>query len=121
MNKKIPALLAAFLITICVGLGMLAVSGSAYFNKNGIPVVDSPISATATAAAVSAQEAQIQQLQDLVNQYQAREQQYQSQITDASQQINASKQQIQQYQQLLMALQSRGVISISADGRVMIP
>ena len=121
MDKKMSALLGAFLITICVGLGMLAVSGSAYFNRNGIPVADSPASATATAVVVSAQEAQIQQLQDLVNQYQAREQQYQSQIQDASVQINASRQQIQQYQQLLLALQNRGMITITADGRVMIP
>lgn len=121
MNKKIPALIAAFLITICVALGMLTVSAGAYFNKDGVPVVDSPVSATATAGAVSVQEAQIQQLQDLVNQYQAREQQYQNQIKDASQQISQANQQIQQYQGLLMALQNRGVISITADGRIAIP
>ena len=64
MKKQYTALLIAFAVTICMSAGMLLVSGSALFNKNGLPVANSPAQATATAEAKSAEQAQIQQLQN---------------------------------------------------------
>src|SRR5215208_5267697 len=77
MKKHYTALLAAFAITMCIGAGMLLVSANAFLNKNGSPVADSPAAATATAEVKSAEQAQIQQLQSLVTEYQAREAKYQ--------------------------------------------
>jgi septal ring factor EnvC (AmiA/AmiB activator) len=121
MKKQYSALLAAFLITMCVGAGMLLVSGSALMNPNGLPVADSPAAATATAQVHSAEQAQIQQLQSLVNEYQAREAKYQSELNDAGQQLQQATDQLRQYQVLLTALQSRGIINIDANGRVSLP
>jgi hypothetical protein len=121
MKKHYTALLAAFLITMCMGAGMLLVSGSAYLNKNGLPVADSPSAATATAVYTSAQEAQLQQLQDLVNQYQTREVQYKNELAKASQQLDAANAQVQQYEMVMTALQSRGVIRIDQNGRISLP
>ena len=121
MKKQYTALLAAFAITICMGAGMLLVSGSALMNKNGIPVADSPAAATATAQVKTAEQAQIQQLQSLVTEYQAREVKYQSELSSAGQQLQQATDQLSQYQQLLMALQNRGVIRIDANCRVSIP
>lgn len=121
MKKHTTAILAAFAITLCVGMGMLLVSGSAYLNKNGLPVADSPAAATATAVVTTAQEAQIQQLQGLVDQYQAREVKYQSELSQASQKLQQANQQVQQYQLLMVALQNRGVIRVDENGRVFLP
>jgi peptidoglycan hydrolase CwlO-like protein len=121
MKKQYTALLAALAVTICIAAGMLLVSGSALLNKNGIPVADSPASATATAVVRSAEQAQIQQLQSLVNEYQTREAKYQSELNDAGQQLQQANDQLRQYQVLLTALQSRGIINIDPNGRVSLP
>ena len=121
MKKHYTAILAAFLITMCIGAGMLLASGSAYLNKNGIPVANSPASATATAVVTSAQEAQIQQLQSLVDQFQKREVQYQSELATASQQLQSANAQLQQYQFVMAALQNRGIINIDQNGRISVP
>lgn len=121
MKKQYTALLAAFAITICMGAGMLLVSGSALINKNGIPVADSPAAATATAEAKTAEQAQIQQLQSMVAEYQTREVKYQSELSTAGQQLQQATDQLRQYQVLLTALQSRGIITIDASGRVSLP
>jgi uncharacterized protein YlxW (UPF0749 family) len=113
MKKQYTAILAALLVTLCVGAGMLLVSASALLNKHGVPVADSPAAATATAQIKSAEEAQVQQLQSLVTQYQQRETQYQSELETANAQL-------QQYQRLLMSLQNRGLISIGIDGSISI-
>ncbi len=120
MKKQYSALLAAFLITACMGLGMLLFSGSALLNRHGAPVANSAAEATATAQASSAEQAQIQQLQDLVNQYQAREAQYQQELQTAGNNLQQANAQLQQYQMLLMALQNRGILSISPDGSISI-
>lgn len=120
MKKQYTALLAAFAITICMGAGMLLVSGSALLNKNGIPVADSPAAATATARAKSAEEAQIQQLQSLVTEYQTREVKYQAELKTAGQDLEKANSQLSQYQMLLMALQNRGIIAINSNGQVVI-
>jgi uncharacterized membrane protein (DUF106 family) len=120
MKKQYTALLAAFVITICMGAGMLLVSGSALMNKNGIPVADSPVAATATAEARTAEQAQIQQLQNMVNEYQTREVKYQSELQSAGQDLQRANDQMRQYQMLLMALQNRGYIAIDQNGQIVI-
>ena len=118
MKKQYTALLAAFAITICIGAGMLLISVSALMNKNGVPVADSPAAATATAQVKSAEQAQIQQLQSLVTEYQTREVKYQSELQIAGQNLQQVNNQIRQYQMLLMALQSRGYITIDSNGQI---
>jgi uncharacterized protein YlxW (UPF0749 family) len=121
MKKQYTALLVAFVITACIGAGMLLISVSALVNKNGVPVADSPAAATATAQATTAEQAQIQQLQSLVAQYQTREVKYQSELQSAGQGLQQANDQLRQYQMLLAALQDRGVITIDSSGRVSIP
>ena len=120
MKKQYMALLAAFAITLCMGAGMLLVSGSALINKNGVPVADSPAAATATAQAKTAEQAQIQQLQSMVAEYQTREVKYQSELQSAGQDLQRANNQMQQYQLLLMALQNRGYINIEPNGQISI-
>jgi hypothetical protein len=120
MKKQYTALLAALLITMCVAATMLLVGGSALLNKHGLPVADSPAQVTATAQAQTAEQAQIQQLQGLVAQYQARETQYQQELDTAGQNLERANAQLQQYQILLMALRNRGLIAINEDGSVSI-
>jgi peptidoglycan hydrolase CwlO-like protein len=119
MKKHYTALLAALVITICMGAGMFLVSASALVNKNGVPVANSPAQATTTAQVQSADQAQIQQLQDLVAQYQTRETQYQNELQTAGQNIQQAQDQIHQYQLILQALQQRGYIEIR-DGQIFI-
>jgi hypothetical protein len=118
MKKQYTALLVAFAITACIGAGMLLISISALVNKNGVPVADSPAAATATAQVKSSEQSQIQQLQSLVTEYQSREVKYQSELQIAGQNLQQVNNQIRQYQMLLMALQSRGYITIDSNGQV---
>lgn len=120
MKKQYTALLAAFAITICMAAGMLLVSGSALINKNGIPVADSPAAATATAEVRTAEQAQVQQLQSMITEYQAREVKYQNELQTAGQDLQRANSQMQQYQMLLLALQNRGYISIDPAGQITI-
>ena len=62
----------------------------------------------------------LQQYQDREKQYQDREKQYQAELTKVSQQMNDATAQAEQLKQILMALQQRGVIRISDDGRISI-
>jgi peptidoglycan hydrolase CwlO-like protein len=120
MKKHYAALLTAFAITLCIGAGMLMVSASALLNKNSVPVADSPAAATATTVAKTAEQAQIQQLQGLVAQYQTREVTYQNELKSAGQDLAQAQNQLGQYQMLLLALQNRGYIMIDQSGRVII-
>jgi hypothetical protein len=120
MKKQYSALLVAFAVTICMAAGMLLVSGSALLNKNGIPVANSPAQATATAVVTSAEQAQIQQLQSLVNEYQTREVKYQSELSSAGQQLQQANDQLRQVQMLLAALQNRGYITVGSNGQIFI-
>ena len=120
MKKHYTALLAAFIITACMGVGMLLIGGSALLNKHGVPVASSAAEATATAQARTAEEAQIQQLQGLVTQYQQRETQYKQELQAAGDNLQQANAQLQQYQMLLMALQNRGLLSIGPDGSISI-
>ncbi len=121
MKKQHTALLIAFLVTVCMAAGMFLISGSALMNKNGLPVADSPAEATATAQVKSAEEAQIQQLQTLVAEYQTRETQYQNELQNAGRQLEQANAEIRQYEMLLMALQNRGLIMVDSNGRITIP
>jgi uncharacterized protein YlxW (UPF0749 family) len=126
MKKQFVALLAAVLMTACVGAAILVVGAAALFNPNGTTAANSHAQVAAPAPGV-ADQAQIQQLQNLIAQYQSREQQYQAQEKQYQQQLDRSSAQVQQaqlqmqqIQQLLVALQQRGVISITQDGQIFI-
>ena len=130
MNKSLIAIMAALIITTCVGVGIFAIGGAAFMNKNGTTAANSPVQAATTSAAVlnsPQQSAQIAQLQSLVSQYQDREKQYQqreqqlqSQLDQANAQVQADQQTVQQAQLILSALQQRGLIRITSDGRIFI-
>jgi TolA-binding protein len=121
MKKSIVAILAALIITSCVGIAILAVGGAALMNKNSSPASNSPVSTqNTTGAAVLQQTDQVAQLQSLVSQYQSREQQLQSQLDQANAQIQADQQMVQQAQELLAALQQRGLIRVTTDGQIFI-
>ncbi len=130
MKKQLVALLAALFMTACVGIGIFAIGGAALINKNGVAVSNSQVEAAKVSQASnlsSSQQAQIDQLQSLVSQYQDREQQYQQreqqlqqQLEQANAQVAQDQRIVQQAQSLLQALQERGLITISADGRIFI-
>jgi peptidoglycan hydrolase CwlO-like protein len=127
MKKQLIALLVALLMTACVGGSMLAIGGVALFNPNGTTAANSKVQAAQVADTSASLQSQIQQLQDLITQYQAREQQYQSresqyqqQLDQANAQIQQAQQQMQQIQALLNALQERGLITVTSDGRIYI-
>ena len=116
MKRQIPALLAVFLITGFMTLTMSVVGVNALFNKNSVPVANSTVP--------DSQQAQIAQLQDLVKQYQAREAQYQQREQEYQKREQQYQQQLaqatSQMQQLLFALQSRGLIQVQSDGQIFI-
>ncbi len=128
MKKQLPALLAAFLMTGFISLVMFVTSANALFNKNSVDPANSASSTSITSASVSgADQAQIKQLQDRINeyaqreqQYQQREQQYQQTLQSDQQQLAQAAAQIQQFQQFLFALQDRGLIIIQNNGTVLI-
>jgi TolA-binding protein len=127
MKKPLIALLFAFLMTACVGISILAIGGVALFNPNGAVASNSRTQAAQPADAGAAAQIQIQQLQSLVGQYQAREQQYrareqqyQQQLDQTNARVQQAQQQMQQIQLLLQALQERGLITITSDGRIFI-
>jgi len=117
IRKTLPALVAALSMTIFLAVAVLAFGLNALFNQN----VSVAQAAPQTDPQVAADQATIQDLQNSITQYQARETQYQNELQQAADQINQINQQNQQYQQLMQALQNAGVIQITADGRVFIP
>jgi len=102
--KQKSALLSAFIITGVIGLGMLLLSVNALFNKNTVPVSNSPSQISSVDPAQGSTLAQ-----------------YQTELAAAQQQLDQANNQIQQYQSLLLALQQRGVIMIGRDGNIYIP
>ncbi len=120
MQKKLIALGAAVFMTACLGLIMFALGGAALLNRNGV-TASNTTAGQPKAAEVSAQQAaQVQQLQDLVAQYQAREKQYQQREQQYQSQLDQANTQLQQAKSLLDYLQSRGIIFIGSDGRVLV-
>ncbi len=127
MKKQFAALIAAILMTTCIALAILAVGGAALFNPNGTTASNSHVQASQITGANTPQDAQVQQLQSLIAQYQSREQQYQArekqyqeQLDQANAQVRQLQEQMQQAQFLLQALQQRGLITITSDGRIFI-
>jgi uncharacterized protein YlxW (UPF0749 family) len=127
MNKRLAAFLAAVLTTACIGVAILAIGGAALFNPNGTAVAQSASQAVSVSSSGSANQAQVQQLQALVDQYKARDQQYQAREQQYQQQLDSMNGQVQQAQQqmrdvrsLLLALQQRGLITITEDGQIII-
>ena len=136
--KRFQGFIAATLVTFIVGFGMLAIGVNAASNSNSVPVSDSPAQAAAATTSkivnvsnttvVDQSQAQIKQLQatikqyqDREKQYQDREKQYQAELARVTQQMNDATAQADQLQQILVALQQRCVIQISAHGRISIP
>jgi len=117
MRKQVVAFIAALVITGIVALFMVVAGVNAMTNPNSVPVSNSPSQSTTAitdpSTSASAQ-TQIAQLQGLVAQYQAQEQQYQAALQQADQQV-------QSIQQLLLYLQSRGVIRIDSQGNITVP
>jgi TolA-binding protein len=135
MKKQVTAFVAAIFITLCIALGIFAVSGVAFANSNGAQASNVPGQSASTTVNASnvvsqtqiQQQQQIQQLQNLVaqyqqrdQQYQQREQQYQNQISQSNTQLTQAQQQLQQYQSLVTALEQRGLITVTGDGQVYI-
>jgi len=135
MKKQLTAFVAAIFITLCIALGIFAVSGVAFANSNGVQASNVPgqgasttVNASNVVSQVQVQQQQeIQQLQSLVaqyqqrdQQYQQREQQFQTQLNQANMQAAQAQQQLQQYQQLVNFLQQRGIITVTSDGQVYI-
>lgn len=128
MKKPFLAVLIALLVTACLAAPMFAISGAALINKNGIPASDSPPGPPgSTEMSPAGQGDQVRQLQSLLAQYQDREQQYQQreqqlreQLTQANAQIQQDQRAFQQVQVLLEALQQKGLIQLTADGRILI-
>jgi esterase/lipase len=125
--KALPALFFALVITLVIGASMLAIGSNALFNKNSLPVLNSPKTTNISAAVPSANQQTVEQMQQLITQYQAREIQYQKELNDAAQQLSQANQQLTQYsqmmdsvQRLLNELQRRGMITITNDGQITI-
>jgi len=110
--KQLVALLTAIFITGLVVLGMIIIGLNALTNPTQVEASTMPPVSETTARNGSA-DAQIKQLQNLVQQYQQRELQYQAQLDQANLQL-------QQYQQLLDELQEHGLIRITPDGQILI-
>jgi chromosome segregation ATPase len=143
VSKHIQALVAAFVMTIVIAVAILALGLNALINKNVVQVKNSPaaIPAAVTTSSQTASQttsvdpAQLQQLQNLITQYQSRETQYQNELKQAAQQLDQKNAQIQQdqtqiqqdqatlqqYQGLISARATGGVTHNTPDGRILIP
>lgn len=120
--KRLQGLIAATLITGVVALGMVGVGVNAATNPNSVAVSDSPAQAARVSANTATDQtpAQIDQLQNLITQYQSREQQYQTEIKSLSQKLSDANATADQARQILQALQERGIIQITRDGRILL-
>jgi peptidoglycan hydrolase CwlO-like protein len=123
MRKQFIAFLAAFIITAIVALSMLAVGVSAAVNPNGVTASNS--STAQSVSSTTNDQSQVAELQNLIAQYQsreqqylAREQQYQAAIDSANQQLSQASQEVQMAEQVLVALQNRGLIRIDNQGQI---
>lgn len=117
MKNTLPAFIAALLITILIGAGMLMMG------QDALNTSTAQAAAVETSSTISVDTAS--QYEQALAQYQTREAQYQTEITQAietittaNQQIDLANQQIQQYQSWLTQLQNSGLITIASDGTV---
>jgi len=127
MKKQFMALSIALIMTVCVAAFIFTIGGAALFNKNGVAASNSGSEAVVISDTNLTQADQVAQLQNLVAQYQDHEQQYkqreqqlQEQLSQANAQIQQDQQMFQQVQMLLGALQQRGMITVTEDGRIII-
>lgn len=121
MKKPLMAALIALFVTVCIGTPIFVVGGAAFLNKNGVTASNSVQQASAVSSDQVAQlQGLVSQYQDHEQQYQQREQQLQQQLADANTQIQQDQQTLQQVQLLLRALQQRGLIRLTDDGRIVI-
>ena len=118
MKRQIPALVATFLITGFMALALSVVGVNAMYNKATLDASTSQIAQTS-----DVKEAEVAQLEALVNQYKQRETQYQQREQQYQQQIQQSQQQAananSSLQQLLQVLQSNRLIRID-NGQITI-
>src|SRR5689334_9220049 len=117
MKKSVTAALIALSMTAMVGICIFAIGAAALHNQSGVAVSNSPAQ---TSASVDELQSLVSQYQDREQQYQQREQQLQDQLAQAQAQIQQDQQMIQQVRTLLSALQQRGLISVTNDGRIFI-
>jgi hypothetical protein len=121
--KRLQGLIAATFITALVAVGTVGIGVNALSNPNTVAVSNSPAQAAQAAqvsskAATDQTSAEIDQMQNLIMQYQSREQQYQTEIKSLSQKLSDANATAEQAQQVLQALQQRGIIQITQDGRI---
>jgi len=116
MKKTLPAFLAALIITVILGIGMLFV---------GQNTLNASASQTATETITNLQVDNADQLDQVLGEYQKREAEYQNELntaierlTTANQQLSQANEQIQEYESLLAQLQDSGLITIANDGTV---
>jgi TolA-binding protein len=114
--KHASAITTALIITAIIGLGIMVIGVSAFTNKNVVPLQNSLNASTAnsstgssvnTAQSSGSTTAQVQQLQQ--------------QVSDLQSQLDQASQIVTQYQNLLLVLQQRGVISIDSHGNIYLP
>jgi peptidoglycan hydrolase CwlO-like protein len=119
MKRQIPALVATFLITGFMTLALSVVGVNAMYNKTTLDASTSQIAQTS-----DVKQAEIAQLEAMVNQYKQREVQYQQREQQYQQQIQQSQQQLasvnSSLQQLLQILQQARLIQINPNGQIRI-
>jgi biotin-(acetyl-CoA carboxylase) ligase len=121
--KRLQGFIAASFITAIVAVGTVGIGVNALSNPNTVAVSNSPAQTTqaaqvSTKAATDQTSAEIDQMQNLIKQYQSREQQYQTEIKSLSQKLSDANATADQARQILDALQQRGIIQITQDGRI---
>jgi peptidoglycan hydrolase CwlO-like protein len=119
MKRRIPALVATFLITAFMTLALSVVGVNAMYNKATLQASTSQIVLTA-----DVKQEQIVQLEALINQYQQRETQYQQREQQYQQQLQQSQQELantnSQLQQLIQALVTNRLIRVESNGQITI-
>jgi|WetSurMetagenome_2_1015567.scaffolds.fasta_scaffold366251_2 hypothetical protein len=120
MRKQLIAFIVAFAITGVVALGIMAVGVNAAVNTNSVVASNSLAQAAVVSpgSASTSTDAQVAQLQALVNQYQQREQQYQQALQQDQTQLSQATQEMQTIQQLLTYLQNHHLIFIDSQGNI---
>ena len=139
--KKIPAFLAALFVTLMMGFVMLGIGATAYLNTRNVPiqntagsasmVTNAPITAVSlvqgaqnqagsTQTQLDAYIAQLNLAIQRINDANTQIQILQSQMNQANTQLSDASATIQTYQNTLLQLQQRGLISIGNDGSITI-
>ena len=119
MKRQIPALVATLLITGFMTLALSVVGVNAIYNKTNMDASTSQI-----AQISDVKQAEISQLEAMVNQYKQREAQYQQREQQYQQQLQQSQQEAANanstLQRLLQVLQQSRLIQITSNGQIRI-